>query len=143
MSALRTSWDEQHYQGWRELGEWSMRTRRQSNEPVTQSFAHPTFAGQCTAVLNKAGDEMDMGMSIRELVDDGDTVIVKHSLERALLALIFAMFMPSHHLRRQITCGRPAQRTPRTSEPEVRSLCNVLLYRVAGSPAHVRHLPAD
>ena len=39
-------------------------------------------AGQCTAVLNDAGEELDLGLAIKEVLEDGDTVIIKHSQQR-------------------------------------------------------------
>ena len=42
-------------------------------------------AGQPTAVLRENGDELDFGLTIRDCLEDGDTVVVRHSLERASL----------------------------------------------------------
>ena len=42
--------------------------------------------GQCTAVLSESGEEIDLGMAIKDILEDGDTVVVKHSLERASFA---------------------------------------------------------
>ena len=33
-------------------------------------------------MLNEAGEELDLGLAIQEVLEDGDTVIVKHSMQR-------------------------------------------------------------
>ena len=75
-------WDESNYQGWKELGEPTLRSpgRAKADCPVTPRVPPPP--GQPTAVLTEGGEQLDLGMPIKEMLEDGDTVIVKHSLER-------------------------------------------------------------
>ena len=68
-------WDEANYQGWKELGACSA-----LSSPSHESVALVT--GQPTAVLRQDGEEIDLGFAIKDTLEDGDTVVVKHSLER-------------------------------------------------------------
>ena len=91
--------------------------RAKADCPVTPRVPPPP--GQPTAVLTEGGEQLDLGMPIKEMLEDGDTVIVKHSLERESARARARLLLPADLTRapnRPSPVARP-NRQPPPAEP--------------------------